>query len=99
MFEADDRQAARTQLLTDIPRLVSDAGKTMLVGSFYEAAYSATPAHMNDIHVAMLESEELEVITCNGGIRRKGNTIQIKDTLRLKDQRTFFPMFRQKPAL
>ncbi len=99
MFEVDDRQSAKTQLLTDIPRLVSVAGNTMQVGKFYEVAYSATPAHMNDIHLAMLESDELEVVTSNGGIRRKGNTIHIKDTLRLKSQRSFFTILGQKPLL
>jgi hypothetical protein len=98
MFDADGRQSARTQLLADIPRLVSAAGDAIQVGKFYEAAYSATPAHKNDIDSAMFESEELEVVTRNGGIRRKGCTIRIEDTLRLKDQRSFFTMFGQKRA-
>ena len=92
MFEAEDRAIARTNLLSDIPRLVSESGDAMRVNEFYEAAYSATPSHKDDIHAAMLESEDMEVVTRNGGLRRKGNTISIGDTLRLKAQRSFFPM-------
>ncbi|CAN5214963.1 three-Cys-motif partner protein TcmP [soil metagenome] len=92
LFEAEDRAIARTNLLSDIPRLVSESGDAMRVNEFYEAAYSATPSHKDDIHAAMLESEDLEVVTRYGGLRRKGNTISIGDTLRLKAQRSFFPM-------
>ncbi len=92
LFEAEDRAIARTNLLSDIPRLVSESGDAMPVSEFYEAAYSATPSHKDDIHAAMLESEDLEVVTKHGGLRRKGHTISIGDTLRLKAQRSFFPM-------
>jgi three-Cys-motif partner protein len=97
MFEADDRRSARSQLLTDIPRLVSESGDAMPVGKFYETAYSATPAHTNDIHAAMLECEDMEVVTSNGGVRRKGHTILVGDTLRLKHQHSFFSMFGNEP--
>lgn len=100
LFEAEDRAIARTNLLSDIPRLVSESGDAMRVNEFYEAAYSATPSHKDDIHAAMLESEDLEVVTKNGGLRRRGNTISIGDTLRLKAQRSFFPMLgRTGPPL
>ena len=92
LFEAEDRAIARTSLLSDIPRLVSDSGDAMRVNEFYEAAYSATPSHKDDIHTAMIESEDLEIVTKHGGLRRRGHTISIGDTLRLKVQRSFFPM-------
>ncbi len=97
LFKADDRTAALNQLHSDIPKLVTEAGDAMQMSDFYEAAYSATPAHMNDIHEAMLENEDLEVRTPDGGVRRKGNTISVEDTLRLKRQRSFFPMFSTTP--
>lgn len=99
LFKADDRAAALAQLHSDIPKLVSEAGDAMPMSDFYEAAYSATPAHMDDIHGAMLENEDLEVRTPDGGVRRKGNTISVEDTLRLKRQRSFFPMFSNKPKI
>ena len=54
----------------------------MPVGVFYAVAYSATPAHTDDIHAAMVESDDLEVVTQNGGLRRKGHTILVGDTPR-----------------
>jgi three-Cys-motif partner protein len=93
LFDASGRGGAKTELLVDIPRLVAGAGDVMNVGEFYESIYNATPAHTDDIHAAMIESDELEIITPTGGERRKPNTIAIGDTLRLKNQRTFFPLF------
>jgi len=52
-----------------------------------------TPAHMDDIRAAMIESPDLEVITEAGGERRKPNTIGRGDIVRMKRQRSFFPMF------
>jgi len=93
LFDAGGRGGAKTELLADIPRLVAGAGDVINVGEFYESIYNATPAHTDDIHAAMIESDELEIITPTGGERRKPNTITIGDTLRLKNQRTFFPLF------
>ncbi len=98
MFGEDDRASTREQLLTDIPRLVSASGDAMSIEEFYETAYSATPAHTNDIHAAMLESDDLEVVTPNGGIRRKNHTILVGDTLRRKQQPSFFSILGGKPA-
>lgn len=99
LFDGDGRTSARDQLLVDIPRLVSESGDAMQVSDFYEAAYSETPAHKDDIHAAMLSSEDLEIITTNGGVRRKGNTIDVGDIIRLKNQRSFFQMFADAPKL
>jgi hypothetical protein len=48
---------------------------------------------MDDIHTAMIENGDLEIITEGGGLRRKPNTIRSDDTLRMKQQRTLFPIF------
>jgi hypothetical protein len=63
------------------------------VGNFYEAIYNNTPAHMDDIHAAIIENADLEVITEGGGERRKPGTIVVGDTIRLRKQRSFFPVF------
>lgn len=99
LFETNDRTKAKDQLLEDIPRLVAEFGDVMDVAEFYEAAYNATPAHKDDIHAAMIESEELDIFTDGGGQRRKANTITVGDTIKLKSQRTFFSvLFDPKPS-
>jgi len=99
LFDGDGRQSARDQLHLDIPRLVSESGDAMQMGDFYELAYSETPAHKDDIHAAMLSSEDLEIVTQNGGARRSANTIDVGDIIRLKNQRSFFQMFAEAPKL
>lgn len=98
LFDAEDRARAKTELLDDIPRLISETGDAMDVLSFYEASYNHTPAHKDDIHAAMIESPDLEIITDAGGERRKANTIKVTDTIKLKAQRTFFPVFGVGPT-
>lgn len=93
LFEKADRAAAHEQLLTDIPRFVTEVGDMMSVAEFYDAIYNATAAHSDDIHAAMIGSGELHVITAEGGERRRANTIAITDTLKLRHQRSLFPMF------
>jgi three-Cys-motif partner protein len=97
LFDVDGRKAARTLLLDDIPRMISNAGDVMTVSEFYEGAYNATPAHADDIHEAIIESPDIEVITPDGGERRKAHTISPSDVLKLKAQKSFFPMFFGKP--
>lgn len=99
LFDGDGRQSARDQLHLDIPRLVSETGDAMQMGDFYEVAYSETPAHKDDIHAAMLSSEDLEIVTPNGGARRSANTIEVSDIIKLKNQRSFFQMFAAAPKL
>ncbi|MBS0220186.1 MAG: three-Cys-motif partner protein TcmP, partial [Proteobacteria bacterium] len=94
LFEHADREIAKAQLLDDIPRLVSELGDTINVGEFYESVYNMTPAHAEEIHAAMIEHPDLEVLTSAGGTRRVGNAISVDDTLRLKKQRTLFPLFK-----
>lgn len=93
LFDDAGRAQARTQLHDDIPRLIANYGDAIGVGEFYASIYNATPAHMLDINSAIIENPDVEVITEDGGERRKASTIKIGDTLRMKHQRSFFPMF------
>ena len=43
----------------------------------------------------MIDNPDMQVITEDGGERRKPNTIRASDTLRMKQQRSFFPMFSE----
>jgi three-Cys-motif partner protein len=93
LFDVSGREKAKKQLSEDIPRLVTDFGDAVGVGEFYRNIYNMTPAHMEDIHKAIIENPDLEVITELGGERRRANTIKPLDTLRMKHQRSFFPIF------
>lgn len=93
LFDIDGRASARDQLSGDIPRLISEFGNAMLVLDLYENIYNITPAHADDVHAAIIENPDLEVITPAGGKRRKANTIGVDDVIKLKKQISFFPMF------
>lgn len=67
--------------MEDIPRLVTEAGDAMSMTEFYESVYNVTPAHADDIHAAMIQSPDLEIITPAGGKRRKSNTIAVNDVI------------------
>lgn len=99
LFDDRGRASAKDQLMDDIPRLVSEAGDAVPVMEFYESIYNVTPAHADDVHAAIMDSPDLEVITPTGGQRRKANTIAIEDVIKLKTQRTFFPMFLKARGL
>jgi len=98
LFDVSGRESARNQLLEDIPRLISESGDVVGVGDFYESIYNATPAHTDDVHRAIIENPDIEVITPGGGERRKANTIAVGDVLKLKTQKSFFPMFMSTSA-
>ena len=93
LFDDAGRAHARAQLHDDVPRLITSYGDAIGVGEFYASIYNATPAHMLDINYAIIENTDVEVITEDGGERRKASTIKVSDTLRMKHQRSFFPMF------
>lgn len=93
LFDTSGRASAKNQLLEDIPRLVMESGDAITVADFYESIYNITPAHTDDVHSAIMENPDLEVITPAGGERRKTNTIGVNDVLKIKMQRSFFPMF------
>jgi three-Cys-motif partner protein len=93
LFDVSGRAKAKQQLAEDIPRLVTEFGDAINVGEFYGSIYNMTPAHMDDVHAAIIENPDLEVLTGSGGERRRANTIGPGDTLRMKQQRSFFPSF------
>jgi hypothetical protein len=93
LFDDTGRKSAKDQLFGDIPRLISESGDIVEVGEFYESVYNVTPAHTDDIHTAIMENPDVEVITPAGGKRRKATGIGINDVLKLRTQRSFFPMF------
>ena len=93
LFDDNGRSSAKEQLLGDIPRLVTESGDAMPVVDFYESIYNATPAHADDVHAAIIENPDLEVLTPAGGERRKAHTISVDDVIKLRRQRSFFPMF------
>lgn len=93
LFDQSGRDAAKSQLADDVPRLVSEFGDIIGIGDFYEHIYNATPAHADDIHQAIIDNPDIEVITPLGGERRKASTIATGDTIKLKRQISFFPIF------
>jgi three-Cys-motif partner protein len=93
LFDVSGRERAKTQLLEDIPRLVTEFGDAVNVGQFYSSICNMTPAHMDDIHAAMVENPDIEIVTEAGGERRKPNTIRLDDTLRMKRQMTMHSIF------
>lgn len=93
LFDMDSRETAKADLHDDIARLIAESGDALPMHSFYEAAYSETPAHSDDIHEMMIVNPDIEVITESGGERRKPNTIKPEDTIKLKSQKSMFFMF------
>jgi three-Cys-motif partner protein len=93
LFDLSGRGNAKNQLLEDVPRLIAESGDAIAVGDFYESIYNATPAHTDDVHQAIIENPDVEVVTPAGGERRSANTIHVGDVLKIKTQRSFFPMF------
>ena len=89
LFDEQGRAQARSQLFDDVPRVVASYGDTIGIADFYGSIYNATPAHTDDIHLAIMENPDLEVVTSDGGERRKANTIKATDTLRLRRQLSF----------
>lgn len=97
LFDEEARANARSQLYDDIPRLIAESGDAISLAEFYESVFNATPAHSDDIHTAIIDNPDIEVVTPTGGERRKSNTISIGDVLKLRTQRSFFPMFGEPP--
>jgi len=91
LFDKKGRAFATEQLREDIPRLIKEAGDTLNVYDFYRSAYNMTPAHSDDIHQAMIDNPEVQILTSEGGERRSPNTIKSDDILKLHNQRSLFP--------
>lgn len=89
LFNEDGRSSARSQLFDDIPRFVAEFGNALSVNEFYSGIYNMTPAHSDDVRSAIIENQDLEVITPTGGERRKAHTIKLDDVVRLKTQPSF----------
>ena len=98
LFDDDGRKRSRVQLHDDIPRLISSHGDALQVDQFYEAVYNVTPAHSDDVHAAIIDNPDMEVITPAGSERRKPNTITVGDTIKLRRQKSFFPMFVRRAS-
>ena len=92
LFDQPGRDEAKKQLFDDIPRLVTNFGDAVRVGEFYSNIYNTTPAHTDDVHAVMIENPDLEIVTEQGGERRRPNTIKPTDAIRMKQQRSF-PLF------
>ena len=73
--------------------LNSESGDFLGMADFYDNIYNITPAHAEDVHAAIIENPDIEDFTPAGGTRRKANTIAVNDVLKLKAQKSFFPMF------
>ncbi|WP_420132691.1 three-Cys-motif partner protein TcmP [Rhodopseudomonas sp.] len=92
LFDPPGREDAKQQLHNDIPRLVTSFGDAVPVGEFYSSIYNSTPAHTDDVHAVIIENPDLEIVTEQGGERKRPNTIKPGDILRMKRQRSF-PIF------
>lgn len=90
LFDASSRSQARASLPDDIARFVSECGDIMPMSEFLLAAYNETQAHSEDIYSAIIDSDDLEVLTEAGNERRSAKTISRDDTLRLKRQMSFY---------
>ena len=89
LFDAPGRQTAKAQLFDDIPRFIAESGDVLRMANFYKHIYNITPAHADDVHAAIIDNPDIEVITPAGGERRKPNTIAVNDKLKLKAQMSF----------
>lgn len=92
LFDPPGREDAKQQLYDDIPRVVTNFGDAVPVSEFYSNIYNATPAHTDDVHAVMIDNPDLEVVTEQGGERRRPNNIKPTDIIRMKRQRSF-PIF------
>jgi len=95
LFDSSSRERAKKDLYDDIPRLISQHGDALTVEEFYSISYSETAAHSDDIHEMIIENPDVEVITPKNHERRKANTIKPTDILKIKDQKSMFPLFKK----
>jgi len=96
LFGEEDRETAVQQLYDDIPRAIANYGDTINVGTFFGDIYNETPAHSDDINEAIHKNPDIAVITEKGSERRRANTIKPVDTLKLRNQRSFFQILFPK---
>jgi len=96
LFDEMGRENAVNELSDDIPRLINQFHNILKVSEFYEQIYRMTPAHRDDIHTALINNSDLEIVTTGGGVRRTPNNIEPTDILRIRDQRSLFPISTKK---
>lgn len=89
LFDETDSQRSYNQLMNDIPKFIRKSGDTVLVSDFCKKIYNETPASSKTIQTVLIESLDLEVLTPNGGKRRKSNNIEINDIIRINPQKSF----------
>ena len=89
-FDRSAREQSRQQLPDDIARVTGEWGDTIVMDDFYQVIYAETPAHSDDIHQAIMENDDLEVLTPKGRERREPGRITRDDILRLKKQLKFY---------
>ena len=94
LFDQDGRATAQTQLLDDIPHILSPVDDGLAMASFYQRIYNITPAHADDIHRALIDNPDISVTTPNGGQRRSLHSIRADDIVSLRRQTSFFPLWR-----
>ena len=100
LFDKNSRKIAKKKLGDDIPRLIeliTKKGNDDSIGikDFYFDIYNETAAHSDDIHEAIDDNDDLEVITKAGGARRSADTIKPSDILRFKKQKSMFSIFKK----
>ncbi|MCT6871877.1 MAG: three-Cys-motif partner protein TcmP [Bartonella sp.] len=93
LFDKEARESSKEQLYYDIPNYINELGGQIQLREFYEKIFNNTPAHSDDIHKAMIENPDIEIITKAGGLRQKYNTIRVDDYIKLKEQKSFFIFF------
>lgn len=93
LFDSDSRARASHELHQDIPNLIEAHGDSIDLDSFHLEIYNQTAAHSDDIHSVLISNPDIDVLTPDGNSRRSANTITSGDTIRLKKQTSFFPLF------
>lgn len=93
-FDSAASEQTKQQLFTDIPRFLSHYGDSIPLLDFFNDIYNQTPASSNIIKQSLIDIPDIEIIKEDGGIRRRAKSINTKsDFIKLKDQRSFFPLF------
>jgi hypothetical protein len=98
LFRSSDRERSVEQLRGEIARFVRGIGDRVPVAVFLSQIFNQTAAHGDDINRVLLECPDLSVITEQGGLRRKPNTIELTDTLIVSPQRSLHFVQRNRTS-
>jgi len=88
LFGSEDREKAGEVLQRDAYNLLCKNNEAMEISQFLQSAYRNSLNHSEDIKAALIENPEIEIITTQGGERRK--QLKKDDIIRLKPQKSFF---------